>query len=202
MTLANVVVWMVLAQAGGMGSSPGSVFIPSARLADMMRDVRASQIDDIVTIIVTENASAAASGATKTARKSSAKNNITALGGTLPAQNRFANLAGVSNDQQLEGTGQTSRNMTLTTTVSARVIEVTPAGSLLVEGAKDLMVNSERQTVVIRGLVRPEDLSTANTVPSTRVANLTIQVNGKGVVGDAIKRPFFLYRLLLGLLPF
>jgi flagellar L-ring protein precursor FlgH len=39
-------------------------------------------------------------------------------------------------------------------------------------------------------------------VLSTQVANLQIRVNGKGVVGDAIKRPFFLYRLLLGLLPF
>jgi flagellar L-ring protein FlgH len=63
-------------------------------------------------------------------------------------------------------------------------------------------VNSEKQTVVVRGVVRPVDLTTANTVTSGQVADLSIQVNGKGVVGDAIRRPHFLYRLLLGLLPF
>ena len=70
------------------------------------------------------------------------------------------------------------------------------------EGTKDVSVNSERQTITVRGLVRPADLSTANTVLSTRVADLQVRVNGKGVVGDAVKRPFFLTRILLGLLPF
>jgi flagellar basal body L-ring protein FlgH len=51
-------------------------------------------------------------------------------------------------------------------------------------------------------VVRPADLSSANMVNSVQVANLTIKVTGKGVVGDAIRRPNFLYRFLLGLLPF
>ncbi len=72
----------------------------------------------------------------------------------------------------------------------------------MVEGTKDIAVNSEKQSITVHGLVRPADLTTANTMLSTQVANLQIQVNGKGVVGDAIRRPNFLYRLLLGLLPF
>jgi flagellar basal body L-ring protein FlgH len=51
-------------------------------------------------------------------------------------------------------------------------------------------------------MVRPSDLTTANTVLSNQVADLQVQVNGKGVVGDAIRRPHFMYRMLLGLLPF
>jgi flagellar L-ring protein precursor FlgH len=50
--------------------------------------------------------------------------------------------------------------------------------------------------------VRPTDVSPANTVRSDRLAQLEVRINGKGVVGDAVRRPFFLYRLLLGLLPF
>jgi len=92
--------------------------------------------------------------------------------------------------------------MTLSTTISARVVEVTPNGTLVVEGTKDIAVNSEKQTIVLSGLIRPVDLTPSNTVRSDQVANLHIKVNGKGVVGDAIKRPFILYRILLGLLPF
>ena len=73
---------------------------------------------------------------------------------------------------------------------------------MLVEATKDVEVNSERQTIVVRGIVRPTDVASDNTVRSDRLGQLEVRVNGKGVVGDAIKRPFFLYRLLLGLLPF
>ena len=191
-----------LAQNGGLGASPGSLFSPSGRLADSTRDLRASQMDDIVTILVTESASAVASGVTNTSRKSTAKNTITSLAGTLAAGNPLGSLADLANTQQIQGTGQTSRNMTISTTLSARVVDVTPNGTLVVEGSKDISVNSERQTISVHGMVRPADLSTANTVLSTRVANLQVKVNGKGVVGDAVKRPFFLYRILLGLLPF
>ncbi len=51
-------------------------------------------------------------------------------------------------------------------------------------------------------MIRPVDLTTNNIISSNQIANLSLQINGKGVVGDAIRRPHFLYRLLLGLLPF
>jgi flagellar L-ring protein precursor FlgH len=192
----------VPAQTVGLGSSPGSLFTPSGRLANSTRDLRASQIDDVVTIVVLENASAVASGDANTSRKSTATNSIAALAGILPAAGRLANLANVTNAQHLQATGETSRTITLTTTLSARVVEVTANGTLVVEGTKDIAVNSEKQNIRVRGLVRPEDLTTANTVQSTQVANLQVQVTGKGVVSDAIRRPNWLYRILLGLLPF
>jgi len=190
------------AQSGGLGASPGSLFAPSGRLADSTRDLRASQVDDVITIVVSENASAVASGATNTSRKSTATNSIASFAGILPAAGRLANLANVSNAQQIQGTGQTSRTITLSTTLSARVVDVTPNGTLVVEGTKDINVNSEKQNIRVRGLVRPADLTTANTVQSMQVANLQVQIDGKGVVNDAIKRPAWLYRVLLGLLPF
>ena len=74
--------------------------------------------------------------------------------------------------------------------------------ALPVEGSKDVIINSERQRVVVRGLIRPVDVSPANTVLSNQIADLSMEVNGKGVVGDAIKRPSILYRILTGFLPF
>jgi flagellar L-ring protein precursor FlgH len=111
-------------------------------------------------------------------------------------------MATMSGDQRLQGQGETTRESLLTTTLSARVTHVLPNGNLVVEGTKDLMVNSERQIVTIRGVIRWNDLSPLNRVSSDRLTNLEVYVQGKGVVGDAIRRPNFLYRLLMGLLPF
>ncbi len=180
--------------------SPGSLYVAAGQLADSARDLRASQVGDVVTIIVSESLAAVASGTTNTSRKSAATANIKSLLG--PANPRLANLLDTASNQSLQGQGQTSRNMTLSTTISARVVEVKPNGDLVVEATRDIGVNSEKQSIVLHGIVRTADLTTANAVPSNRVADLQVKVNGKGVVGDAVKRPFFLYRLLLGLLPF
>jgi flagellar L-ring protein FlgH len=180
--------------------SAGSLYVPGGKLVNFVRDADASQVGDVVTIVVNESTSALASGVTNSSRKSSAASNITSLYGATGA--KLANLLGTSGDVELAGTGQTSRTMTIATAISARVIQVTPGGSLLVEGVKDIGVNSEKQTVTVRGLIRPVDLTTGNTINSIQVANLSIKIDGKGVVSDAIRRPNFLYRLLLGLLPF
>jgi flagellar L-ring protein precursor FlgH len=196
--------WILLAMPMALlaqsGASPGSLFVPGGRFTDSTRDFRASAVGDIVTILVNDTASALAQGVTNTSRKSAATSNINSIAGI--SDPHLSNLLNLAGNQQLQGQGQTSRNMTITTTLSARVIQTTPNGSLLVEGLKDLGVNSEKQKIVVRGLIRPEDLTAANTINSNQMANLSIQVDGKGVVGDAVRRPHFLYRLLLGFLPF
>ncbi len=90
----------------------------------------------------------------------------------------------------------------MNTTLTARVTAVLPNGGLVVEASKDIQINSEHQTITVRGVVRPADIDFTNSVQSIRLAQLELRVNGKGVVGDAIRRPNILYRFLLGLLPF
>ncbi len=183
-------------------AAPGSLYAPGGLLGDAARDLRAHQVDDIVTIVVAERASAVSRGATKTSRNSSAKYGVSALFGARPAGSVFANLAELKGGYELDGQGETSRETRLTTTIAARVTHVLPNGNLVVEGAKEVMINSERQTVTVRGIVRWNDIGPGNRVRSDRLAELEVRVNGKGVVGDAVRRPNFLYRLLLGLLPF
>jgi flagellar L-ring protein precursor FlgH len=143
-----------------------------------------------------------ASGTTKTGRTSSTANSISALAGITKATGPWNNLAGVTGNTQINGQGTTSRDVVISTTLTARVSSVLPNGTMLVEATKDLEVNSERQTITVRGIVRPADVGSDNTVRSDHLGQLELRVNGKGVVGDAIRRPFILYRLLLGLLPF
>ncbi len=183
-------------------STPGAIWSPGARLGDLGRDLRASQVDDILTIQVVESASALAKGSTKTQRASATSASVPALGGITRATGPLANLAGVSGNSQLAGEGSTSRDMVISTVLAARVTGVMPNGVLAVQAIKDVMVNSERQVVTVNGLVRPADVQPDNSVRSDRIGQLEVRVNGKGVVGDAIRRPFFLYRLLMGMLPF
>ena len=184
------------------GAAPGSIWSPSARFSDSTRDLRAGQVDDVITILIVEKASGTSTGTTKSGRASSASNSIGALAGLTRIAGPFANLAKLSGESKLNGEGTTSRETVLSTTLSARVTHVLPNGSLVVEGSKTVQINSEQQSVTVRGVVRPTDLTPGNMVRSDRISDLDVRINGKGVVGDAIRRPFFLYRLLLGLLPF
>ena len=182
--------------------SPGSLWTPSSRLSDMARDVRAAQVDDLVTILVAENASAVSTGTTKTSRASSVNSSITGLAGPQKAAGTLANLVNANSATSLNGQGTTTRTTTLNATLTARVTKQLPNGYLVVEGTKIVQVNGEKQTVTIRGVVRPADLAVDNSIQSNRLAQMEVNIDGKGVVNDAIHRPFFLYRLLLGLLPF
>lgn len=182
--------------------SAGSLYEPEARLADLARDPRAVRLHDLVTIVVADRASAVSRGATKSARKSRASGGIASLAGPVRAGGALAQMANFGGDRQLDGQGETSRESVLETTVSARVTHVLPNGNLVVEGSKDVWINSERQRVTVRGLLRWNDLTPGNRISSERLAELEVRVEGKGVVQDALRRPNFLYRLLMGLLPF
>ncbi len=180
----------------------GSLWSPTARFSDLASDIRSRRVGDIVTITVAENASAVSSGTSKTQRNSSVQANIAAAGGITQALGPLANLAKAGQQTTLDGQGTTTRNTTIAATLSAFVTQVLPNGNLVIHGVKNVNVNSENQILTVRGVIRPIDLDTTNAVPSDRIAQMELQVNGKGIVGDAIKRPFILYRLILGLLPF
>lgn len=189
-------------QGNGSVSSPGSTFSANSPLLDLASDVHARNVGDLVTIVVLDQASATTQGATTQQRTSSASSSISSLFGQKSAHNALNNLANINGQQQLNGQGTTSRQMTVSTTVSVRVARVLPNGDMIVEGRKLISINSEYQTVTLRGIVRPVDLGPGNSVGSNQVEDLEVKINGRGVVNDAIRRPNFLYRLFLGLLPF
>jgi flagellar L-ring protein FlgH len=185
----------------GAPYSTGSLYSPGSILGDLTGDFRGMNLNDLVTIVVADRATALARGTANSKRSSSASASIPALAG--PTRGRILpNLAQLGGDQKLEGQGETSRETSLSTTVTGRITHVLPNGNFIVEATKDVSVNAERQTVTVRGIGRWTDLSAGNQIASDRLGYLEIKVQGKGIVGDAIRRPNILYRLLLGLLPF
>jgi flagellar L-ring protein precursor FlgH len=189
-------------QSSQATATAGSIWSSNAGLADLVADLRPRRVNDIVTVVVRDSASAIARGAVKSNRASSARASVNSIAGAPPLGDRLPRLLDLSGESKLEGQGETSRETVLSTTLAARVTHVLPNGLLVVEGQKSIRVNSESQIVTVRGLVRPFDVTPVNTVYSDQLAELEVAVNGKGVVGDAIRRPNILYRILLGILPF
>jgi flagellar L-ring protein precursor FlgH len=183
-------------------ASAGSLYAAGGSLGDLAMDFRATRVGDVVTVVVSEQATANAQGTTATKRTSSAKSSVNSLAGTTKTGGALSNLADLSSQTQLDGQGSTSRQSALSTTLSARVLKVLPNGNLILEGTKSVAINSEFQTVSLRGIVRPIDIGPDNSIASNRVSDLEVRINGKGVINDAIHRPNLLYRLLLGILPF
>ena len=182
-------------------ASPGSLYSSSAAFANFTREFRARSVDDLVTVIVSDKASAVTNGTTNTQRKSSSTGGITSLfGQTLGAANGLTTT--MAGNTQLQGQGTTGRNSTLTATLTVRVTHVLPGGNMVVQGMKQVDVNSEHQWVAIRGVIRAKDLTPANTIASDQLANMELKVNGKGVINDSIRRPNLLYRILMGIMPF
>jgi flagellar L-ring protein precursor FlgH len=180
-------------------ASPGSLYSPTARFANFTREFRAEGVNDLVTVLVSDNTSAVTNGTTNAQRKSSSAVTLQIPLGQTLGNGLSTTMTG---NNQLQGQGTTLRNSTLTASVTVRVTHVLSGGTMVVEGLKQIDVNSEHQWVSLRGVIRPKDLTPANTVNSDQVADMELKINGKGVVNDYIRRPNLLYRILNGILPF
>lgn len=181
---------------------PGSLFAENAYLAEVARDPRAARVGDLITVRVSEQASALTSGATSQSRDSESSSGISRLFGALSPTRPLPNLFGQNSESSLAGSASTSRQTNVTAVITAYVTQVMPNGNLVIEGAKEVAVNSERQLVWIRGVVRQIDLAQDNSIGSARIALLDLRVNGKGVVQDAIRRPNPIFRIFRKFLPF
>ena len=195
-------VLVIVAAIGESQSAPGSIYSESGRYSDLSSDLRARRVGDTITIVVSDRLTASSQGDSSSSRKSSADSSIGKLLGQPAALGALSNLASLTGNQTLDGSGSTSRSNVLTTTLTGRVVEVLPNGDLVVQATKEVGVNSEKHQIALRGIVRWNDVSLNNQVRSDRLAMMNIQLNGKGLVSDAIRRPNILYRILLGILPF
>ncbi len=169
-------------------ASLGSLYSPTAAFIDITSDYKARQIGDVVTLVVYENTSAQSTGDVNTQRSYQINSAITGLPGG--ADSSLVNpLFGAASGTQLKGSGETSAGSNVTTTLTARVIGLLPNSSLIVEAERKVLINSQHETMIVRGVLRPGDVGPNNSAPSTALANLEIELKGKGVVSDVIRRP-------------
>jgi flagellar L-ring protein precursor FlgH len=192
----------VRADNSGAVATEGAIWTDQGRLTRMSTDVRASRPHDLIQVVVEENLAASTDGTVKNSRASSANSGISGLIGTLHAGNALQNLVNQSSASALTAGGASATNSSLSTTFGGQVVEVLPNGMLVVEAARQVEFSQQTQTIILRGLVRPEDISQQNQVLSTAISSLELQVRGKGIVNDSTHRQNALVRLLENILVF
>lgn len=172
-----------------------------------LRDFRAWQAMDLVTIIVTEQSLGRHLANTEVKSKSqylAAIENLLGLEAQPASWARPADVTSLlkaSTQNDFQGQGLTIRQAELTARISAVVAEVLPSGLLRIEGEKILAVNNEEQIMGISGLVRQRDINSNNEVNASQIAQVRIDFYGKGTLGEA-QYGGWLSRLLRIIWPF
>lgn len=199
--LADYLKRMSAAAPPASATTLGSLWIDNGRLANLVADYKASRVGDLVTISINQNLSSTNTGNVATSRAFSASSGVTALGGHI-ATSGVTNLFSPNSAQALTGKAQATSTTALTTTLTGRVVAVLPAGTLIVEAERQIVMNEQRETVILRGMVRPGDLDATNTVASNSVGDLEVEVKGKGVLTESTRAPNPVMKWILRVLNF
>lgn len=182
-------------------NAPGSLWADNGRLANLTADYKAAHVGDLITILVVHDVQAANTGNVSSDRSFKANSGIDALGGN-PSTAEIQNLFSPHSAASLSGKAQASSTSTLRTRLAGRVVAVLSNGVLVVEAERQITMNNERQTVALRGLVRPGDIAPDNTIVSNAIGNLELELKGKGVISDGTRPPNPVMRLLLRIVGF
>jgi flagellar L-ring protein FlgH len=179
--------WMVALVLAAY-ATPGIAQDATSAPRSLFADRRAHQTGDVLTVLVSEVASVSSSAQTRLAKGESASASLLQRDGEVQ-------LADANFDSKFAGGGQIERSGSLLARLSVQIDTVDANGNFLVSGEQMIVINNEKQRIRVSGIVRPDDISADNTVPSWRVAGTDIQLLGKGILTRKAS-PGLLTRLL------
>lgn len=159
----------------------------------LAEDRRAWRVGDTLTVVVVETSRASA------AANTDSSNDVRLAGSVRGMHDPHGGSIGLSGSDT--GAGQTTRSGALQAQLAVRVVDIDQVGALIVHGEQAVVVNGETQHIALDGAVRPEDISSGNTILSNRISEARIEFTGRGDV-SAPQRRSILYRITkwLGLL--
>ncbi len=178
-------------------ANPGSLFGRGEN--PLFADKKAMNVNDIVTVVISENANQ-----TSSANKTNSKNSAINLGGGAFSTGDKSRLSGIANqlnrlgsigfeaggESGFSGSGSTSRAETFTTTVSARIIKILNNGNYFIEGSKEILINNEKQIMQLSGVIRPYDIEQNNTIESAYISDAKILYRTEGDLHKATNKPW------------
>lgn len=181
--------------------TPGSIWSAEGAMVDSSSDYKAHSVNDAVTIVVSVQTTAAQSGSVDSGRNFSANSAITGLAGALATKGTDPLIA-ASSATSLKGSGATNSSTAFSTSLTGQVIAVLPNGNLVIEAHRQIDMNNEHEEVIVRGVARPGDITPANSVASSSLGALQIELKGKGIISDSVRPPNPLTRAILWLFGF
>ena len=159
-------------------------------------DQRAARVGDILTVQIDIDDSAKTTNATTSSRTSGMSAGVpallgleTSLGKILPGAFDPANAIETNSSTSNAGSGQVNRSEKISLTIAAVVTGVLPNGNMLIQGTQEVRTNTDLRQLTVAGIVRPEDISSANTIRHTQIAEARISYGGRGDLSRVQKTP-------------
>ena len=173
-----------------------------------LRDQRAAQVGDLVTVLVAVADEAQLRNQTTRGRTNAQNMGMPAMLGleasvptVFPSTLSPGNMVDTSSSANNTGTGEMRRAETITLRIAATVLQLLPNGNMVVQGRQQMRVNNELRDLTLAGVVRPQDIASDNTVRHDRLAEARISYGGRGTVSD-VQAPRYGQEILDIVVPF
>jgi len=172
------------------------------------KDQRAARIGDILTVEIAINDDATITNETTRTRTDDDSNSVGALLGYEATLNRIlpqavdnTDLINIDTALSHAGTGEITRDDEVNLKIAAVVTQVLPNGNMVIEGSQEVRVNFDLRELQIRGVIRPEDITSANTISYEKIAEARIDYGGRGQIHD-VQQPRYGRQILDAIYPF
>lgn len=178
---------------------PNSLWQSGSR--SFFNDQRASGIGDILTVNIEIDDSAQLSNSSNRQRDASTSVGVSNFFGLEQTVGQLfngafdpENMIGADADSSQSGSGAINRAEKIELTVAAVIVDRLPNGNLVIAGRQEVRINGELRELTVSGVIRPEDVTSANTIDHTQIAEARISYGGRGQL-SAIQRPSWGQRL-------
>ena len=189
----------VIKQVEPIQKKKGTLY--SRKGASLFADKKDLQVGDIVQILISETLTNDSTNDKKTTKSNSTGINgglispsPTTTAGTTTKIDRLNGLLGIglsgSSNNTFNGKVETSIDEEFVTTISAIIEQTYQNGNYFIRGTKELLINGQKQTVEISGVIRPYDIEVDNTIKSEKLANLKILYDKEGDETDTLEKPW------------
>ena len=171
----------------GMGDNP------------LFSDHKAMNVNDIVTVVISENANSSNVGA-----KQLSESDVNSLGGgifstagagngqvtqAISGLNGYTDVGFKTNTiSNYSGGGSATKDASFNTTVSARVVKILKNGNYFISGKREILVDDQKQIIQISGVIRPYDIDQNNNINSAQMSEAKILYKTEGDVDRANKQ--------------
>lgn len=180
----------------------------SASRQTFFEDQRASEVGDILTVMIDIKDEAALENATERSRNSNESAGLNSLLGyelaldkVLPEAIDNTDLVDAGSTSSSSGEGTVEREEEITIQLAATVTQILPNGNFVIAGKQEVRVNFENRILQIAGVIRPEDISTQNTISHEKIAEARISYGGEGHITD-VQQPRYGQQVFDILMPF
>ena len=178
-----------------LGQTQGDSLWSNETAVSLYTDHKAKRVGDIITVIVLESNSASRNSSAKTEKKSDINASISDFINPNLAANVLGKVQspklGTTSQSKFEGKGAVNNSGSFNSRFAVRVVDVLPNNNLIIEGVRRTTFSGESQTIVLKGTVRPRDVTPLNTVYSYHLADVSIGLKDDGAVSDSLKKGWF-----------